>query len=126
MEPKLSRREMLSKSSVLLLLVPVAGSALHCGSSGSAADNPSTDNPSCQGVFETSTVTNDHTHTLCVPDTDLSAPASAGVTYTTSTNDGHNHTVALTQAQLQSIASGGSVTVTTSSPASHDFTISKA
>jgi hypothetical protein len=77
-------------------------------------------------VLSTSTVTNNHTHTLCVPTTDLTTPPAAGATYTTSSDAGHNHTVALTQQQLQSINSGGSVTVTSSQPYAHDFTIKKA
>src|SRR5580693_6319512 len=118
MESKLSRRELLNQSTVLLLLVPVAGLAA-CSSNNTDAA------ASCNGVFETSTVTNNHTHTLCVPTTDLTNPPAAGTTYTTSFNDGHDHTVTLTQAQLQTIEGGGSVTVTTSVPFPHDFTISK-
>jgi hypothetical protein len=52
-------------------------------------------------------------------------PPSGGVVYTTSVNAGHSHTVSLTQAQLQSIEGGTAVMVTTSSPAPHNFTISK-
>jgi hypothetical protein len=70
-------------------------------------------------------VTNNHTHTLCVPTTDLTSPPAGGKTYTTSVALNHSHTVVLTQAQLQTIDSGGSVTVTTSSPLPHNFTISK-
>jgi hypothetical protein len=121
MATTLTRRELLSQSTVLLLLVPVASMAAGCGS-----NTPATVTPPCNGVQETSTVTNNHTHTLCVPTTDLTTPPAAGVTYTTSTDAGHNHTVALTQAQLQSIQSGGSVTVTSSAPLAHDFTIKKA
>src|ERR1017187_5977574 len=98
----LTRRELLSHSTVLLLLVPaIAGCASSSGGSSGSS--------SCDGISETSTVTNSHTHTLCVLTSDLTSPPAAGVTYTTSTSSGHNHTVALTQAQLQSIESGGSV-----------------
>ncbi len=122
MNSKLTRREMLSQSStVLLLLVPVAGAA-GCGSSSSGSSGPG---GSCDGIEDTSTVTNNHTHTLCTLTSDLTNPPAAGVSYTTSTNAGHNHTVMLSQAQLQSIESGMSVTVTTSSPFPHNFTISK-
>ena len=117
----ITRRELLSRSTALLLLVAVAGVAAACGGSGGEA----TDNSGCDGVFETSSVTDNHTHTLCVPSTDISSPPSAGVTYTTSINEGHSHTVALTQGQLTTISGGAAVTVTTSSPAPHDFTISK-
>lgn len=70
-------------------------------------------------------MTNNHTHTLCVPTSDLTNPPTAGVVYTTSVSLMHSHTVNLTQAQLKSIESGTAVTVTTSSPAAHNFTISK-
>ena len=116
-----TRREFLSKSTVLLLLVPVA-----CSSSTSNSSTVDQDASACNGVFETSTVTNNHQHTLCVPTADLTNPPPAGMTYTTSTNAGHNHTVSLTQQQLQSINAGGAVTVTSSSPFAHDFTIKKA
>ena len=120
MDP-ISRRELLSRSStVLLLLIPVAG----C--SNSSVEEADGDASACSGVFEISTVTNNHTHSLCVPSTDISSPPTGGATYTTSTNLNHSHTVTLTQAQLQTIGSGGSVTVTTSAPLAHDFTIQKA
>ena len=117
MGSKLSRREFLSKSTVTLVLVPVASSLIGCGSDSGGG--------SCNGVDTTSTVTNGHTHTVCVPTTDLMTPPSGGRTYTTSTDAGHNHTVTLTQAQLTTINGGGSVTVTSSAPAAHDFTIHK-
>jgi hypothetical protein len=130
METTLTRRELLSKSTALLLMVPVAGAAVGCSSSNSSSPAPGGTNDggegSCQGIFETSTVTDNHTHALCVPETDLDAPPSAGVTYTTSVSENHSHTVALTQAQLQSVKGGTSLTVTTSGPAAHEFTIEEA
>lgn len=123
MQTILTRRELLSRSTALLL-VPVVGAISGCASSsGGSSGGPA---GSCDGVFETSTVTDNHTHTLCVPTTDLTSPPAAGMTYTTSIALNHSHTVMLTQAQLETIESGGSVTVTTSSPAPHDFTIKKA
>lgn len=123
MTTKLTRRELLAQSTVMLLMVPAASAAAAaCSSGGSGSSNTN----GCDGVFETSTVTNNHTHTLCVPTSDLTNPPSAGVTYNTSTDANHSHTVQLSQAQLQSINGGGSVTVTTSAPAAHNFTIVKA
>jgi hypothetical protein len=124
MTSKMTRREILTTSTTLLLLVPVAAA---CSSSNNSSGGTEDAGNGCNGVFETSTVTNGHTHTLCVPTTDLTNPPAAGVTYTTSFDAGHTHThtVVLTQAQLQTINGGGSVTVTTSSPASHNFTIAK-
>ncbi|MGO8994746.1 MAG: hypothetical protein ACLQVI_15630 [Polyangiaceae bacterium] len=129
METKLTRREVLAKSTVLLL-VPIAGATVGCSSSGnpssSSVINASEDASACNGIFEISTITNNHDHSLCVLTSDLTAPPAAGVTYTTSINDGHDHSVSLTQAQLQAIEAGTAVTVTTSSPFPHNFTIAKA
>ncbi len=120
-----TRREVLS-ATTLLLLVPLAPLACSSSSSGSGNTSPGSDGGNgCDGIFDTSTVTNNHTHTLCVPTSDLTNPPAAGVVYTTSVSLMHSHTVNLTQAQLKSIESGTAVTVTTSSPAAHDFTISK-
>lgn len=121
MTSKPTRREVLS-ATTMLLLVPLAPLACSSSSSSSGASGGN----GCDGIFETSTVTNNHTHTLCVPTTDLTKPPAAGVVYTTSVSEDHSHTVSLTQAQLQSIEGGTAVTVTTSSPAPHNFTISKA
>jgi len=115
MASKLSRREFLAKSTVTLVLVPVATSMIGCGDDSGA---------SCPGIDTTSTVTNGHTHTVCVPTADLTNPTGSK-TYTTSTDAGHNHTVTLTMQQLTTINGGGSVTVTSSTPAPHNFTIMK-
>lgn len=130
MESKMTRRELLSSSSVLLLLIPV-GASIACSSSDSGTPNNATPDsggtPSgCDGISSTSTVTNSHTHTVCVASKDLSSPPAAGATYTTSIDLGHSHTIQLTAAQLTTINGGGSVTVTSSAPAAHDFTIKKA
>ena len=124
MEP-LTRRELLSQSTVLLLLVPVAACS---GNSASSVVQASDDASACDGVFEISTVDNNHDHSLCVPTTDFTNPPTTGMTYTTSINQGHYHTVTLTQTQLQTINSGGAVTVTTNPPVAypHNFTIQKA
>ncbi|SRR5258706_10268580 len=122
MESKLTRRDLLASSTVLLLFIPVASAMTACGSS----DTPSGNGNGCDGVFSTSSVTNSHTHTVCVASSDLSSPQASGATYTTSTDLNHNHTVQLTQAQLQSINGGASVTVRSSEPAAHDFVIKKA
>jgi hypothetical protein len=79
------------------------------------------------GLDPTSSVSDDHTHTVCVPATDLANPPSAGATYTTSPPDsggmviaGALHTITLTAAQLSMIQAGQSLTVTTSTDGGHD------
>jgi hypothetical protein len=122
----LSRREFVSRATVTLLLVPVAAA---CGSnSGSGAAASGGDGGgSCTGLDPTSSVVDDHTHTVCVPSTDLESPPSAGATYTTSPPEsggtviaGALHTVTLTAAQLSMIQAGQSLTVTTSTDGGHD------
>ncbi len=63
----------------------------------------------------TSSISQSHAHTLCVPTTDLTSPPAAGMTYTTSTTSEHAHTVTLTAAQLRDIEAGLIVTVESSS-----------
>jgi hypothetical protein len=120
-----TRRQLLTRGTTLLLLVPVVGPILGCSSSSS---NSGPDAATCAGVSSTSSVTGQHTHTLCVLTTDLTSPPAAGVNYTTSLDSGHTHHVALTAANLTSINSGQTVMVTstTDNNHSHTFAITKA
>jgi hypothetical protein len=107
-----TRRELLTRGTTLLLFVPVVGpivgSMVGC-SSGS-------DSPSCDGIDSTSTMdATQHTHTVCVPTSDLTNPPAAGVIYTTSSDSMHTHKVMLTQANLTAINTGQAVPVTSSS-----------
>ena len=119
-----TRREFLEKTTVMLLMIPVAAA---CTSNNST---PAPSNPLEGGcaIQPTSTVTNGHNHMLCVLATDLSNPPSGGVVYTTTISQSHTHDVALTQGMLQQIAVGQVVTVTTSVSQTtgghtHDFMI---
>jgi hypothetical protein len=115
----LTRREFLSRSGyVTLLLVPIAAA---CSSS-----NSSSGGGSCDGVSSTSSTDSGHSHTVCVPASDLASPPQSGATYTTS-GPSPTHTMALTAAQLTSIQQGQSVAVTTSTDGghSHSFMIAK-
>ena len=120
-----TRRELLTRGTTLLLLVPVVGPILGCSSS--------SDSPSCAGLDTTSTTDEFHTHTLCVLTSDLTNPPAAGVTYTTSNESMHTHKVMITQAQLTMINSGQTVPVTSSNDNdpvdnklhTHMFTIKK-
>lgn len=121
-----TRRELLTRGTTLLLLVPTVGPLVGCSSS--------SDSPSCAGVESTSTTDELHTHTLCVLTSDLTNPPSGGVTYTTSNESMHTHKVMLTQANLTAINGGQAVPVTSSSDNdpidnkfhTHVFTIKKA
>src|SRR5262249_44220803 len=106
--PMLTRRELLSRATTTLLLIPILSS---CSNSSSPSPDAA---PACTGVDTTSTVSAAHTHTVCVLTSDLTAPPAAGVTYHTSVDGNHDHTVTLSQAQLQSIEAGTAVTVTSS------------
>lgn len=111
----LSRRDFL----VTLVFTPLIPA---CASSDSGITAPA---PACDGAGETSTVSQEHAHTLCVPAAALAGPDPSGATLATSTTNGHVHDVTFTQAQLVSIAQGGSVVVATSPGPGHfhEFTV---
>jgi hypothetical protein len=125
----LTRRELLVRGTTLLMLVPVVPAVLQACSSSSNSD-PGT---SCAGTDPLSTVNEGHTHSVCVPTSDMASPPAAGATYTSSNDGNHTHTITLTAAQLSSIEAGQSVTVTSSSDVdpitqvahTHDWTITK-
>ena len=122
-----TRRELLTRGTTVLLLIPVVGPMLGCGDSG---PEPA----ACAGVSSTSSTDNQHSHTLCVLTADLTTPPTAGATYTTSLDSGHTHHVALSAASLTSINTGGTVMVTSTSDVdpinnaahTHTFMIKKA
>jgi hypothetical protein len=121
-----SRREFLSRATVTLFLVPVAAACGSSSGSGAAAGDGD-GGGACVGLDPTSSVVDDHTHTVCVPATDLENPPSGGATYTTSPPEsagaviaGALHTVALTSAQLSMVQTGQSLTVTTSTDGGHN------
>ncbi|MGH7329450.1 MAG: hypothetical protein ACREJX_13980, partial [Polyangiaceae bacterium] len=90
-----TRREFLGNATVTLLLIPL-GAMLACGSSNSSPGGSTGNNgvAGCDnGIGETSTVANNHTHTICVLNSDLTAPPAAGVTYVTSNVEDHTHNV---------------------------------
>ncbi|HEX4454801.1 MAG TPA: hypothetical protein VH143_28270 [Kofleriaceae bacterium] len=131
----LTRRQLLTRGTTMLLLIPFIDACSSNNSSsavdaGSGADAAS----ACSGVDSTSTLVASHTHSICVPSTDLTAPPTAGVTYTSTNVGGHTHTIPLTQADLQMIESGTAVGPITSSSAvdsingeahTHQWTIMK-
>ena len=117
-----TRRELLTRGTTLLLLVPIVG----CSSSSNSS--------SCDGVESTSTVDSQHFHTLCVRTSDLTNPPAAGVVYTTSDESMHTHKVMLTQADLTAINGGQTVMKVSSNDPdpinnmlhTHTFSIKKA
>jgi hypothetical protein len=122
----LTRRQLLTRGTTMLLLVPIIN-ACSSNNSSTTADAAS-GSGACAGIDSTSTVNDDHSHAVCVPTTDLTSPPTAGVTYTSTNVGNHTHTIMLTQAQLQMIESGSSVGPITSSSSdghTHDWTITK-
>lgn len=125
-----TRRELLTRGTTVLLLIPVVGPVLGCGSSNSSGP----DAAACAGVSSTSSTDNQHSHTLCVLTSDLTTPPAAGVNYTTSLDAQHTHHVALSAASLGMINTGGTVMVTSTSDVdpinnvahTHTFMIKKA
>jgi hypothetical protein len=112
-----TRREFLRSTASWLLAVPLAG----CASGSMPVD--------CDGDFAASTASAGHSHTLCVPSTDLASPPPGGFTYTSSSSGSppHTHDVSLSQVQLAQLAAGQPVKVTSGASLdhTHDFTIQK-
>src|SRR5262249_7802601 len=110
--PMLTRRQLLSRGTTVLLLVPILG----CSSSSSSSPPPvdASSAPGCNGIESTSTINAQHTHTVCVLTSDLTTPPTAGATYTTSNVGNHTHTIMLAQADLTAINGGQTITVTSS------------
>jgi len=130
-----TRRVFLTQATATLAMVPLACSMATAPAAGpGSGGNPPADAGACVGVFTTSTNVSQHTHTLCVPESDLTATPPSGATYTSSNvNDPlnnvlHTHTVDLTAQQLSTINGGGQVVVTasTSDFHLHQFTITRA
>ncbi len=111
---EINRREMLVRTGVILLLVPVGVACSSYGTSSSGADSGG-----CNGIDSTSSVAASHVHMVCVLETDLTNPPAAGATYTTTNVGGHTHTVTLAQSDLQQLGAGGTVTVTSSNVQNH-------
>ena len=108
----LTRRAFLTRSTTVLLLVPIAAS---CTSSSYSNPNPGPNTSGgCDGIDATSTVVDAHDHMVCVLTSDLTNPPAAGVTYTSTNASGHTHSVTLTHDQLAAVEAGTEVTVTSS------------
>jgi hypothetical protein len=130
----LTRRQLLSRGTTMLMLVPVIPAVLQACSSGASGGGDDTGGGTCDGNFAVSTIDDSHNHTVCVLTSDLTTPPAAGVTYESSNNGAHTHKVTLTAAQLSSIAAGGQVVVTSTSDVdpnngddhTHTWTLSKA
>jgi hypothetical protein len=122
-----TRRMFLTKATATLVMVPLACSMAADPASGPGdAGTPAPDGDVCDGVLTTSTNVSQHTHTLCVPESDLTSPPPNGATYTSSNvndplnNVFHTHTVDLTAQQLSTINGGGQVVVTASTSDFHN------
>jgi hypothetical protein len=104
---KMNRREVIFRVGGILLAIPASRVLMACGSDSGGGGNPNS-------LSFTSSNDLNHTHTVSLLLTDVSAPPAAGVTKTTSLDDSHTHTVSLTVADLDSINAGTVVTKTTS------------
>jgi len=109
----MERRELLIRMGGLLLVLPASRVLLGCGSSSGGG----------QTLTYTTSTELDHTHSVTLQVTDLTAPPANGVDKTTSNVLSHTHTVALSEADLASIEGGTSVTKTTSFDDGHTHTV---
>jgi len=91
---------------------------------GSSSTTPSPPAGPC-AVQPTSTITEAHTHAVCVLAADLSNPPKGGASYTTTVTRGHTHGISISADQLRHIQAGQLVTVTTTATDSltHEFFI---
>jgi hypothetical protein len=129
----LTRREFLShavEATVGFVVAPFAIGACSSSSSddGSLVRTTSPTEPACDGAAASSTVSDSHVHTVCVPLSNLSAPPPEGVRLATSTTLDHRHDVTLTVADLVTVAAGGTATVVTTvvNGHTHGFTVRRA
>jgi hypothetical protein len=110
----ISRKQFLGASvggTVLLLLQG-------CGGGGDDPPPP----PGGQSCGSSGTaIAGNHGHTLSIARADLDATTNQ--TYNITGTANHPHTVTLTPAQLQSLKAGQSVTVTSSTDASHEHAV---
>jgi hypothetical protein len=121
----LSRRQFFehaATSTVALLLAPAC--------TGQSYESPSLTTSTaaaCPGVAAASSVVLQHSHSLCVPDVDLSSPPPTA-TYETTESEGHTHLVSLSGLQLNAINGQQAVPASTSITENHlhQFTIVKA
>lgn len=112
-----TRREFLTQLTVVLTLTPIACSSSSSDGGATTSTNPTL--PGCDGVGQTSTTVQGHTHAVCVDMASIDAAPIAGVAFTTTITLGHDHQITLTQAQLQTLARGATVDVTTSTVDGH-------
>jgi hypothetical protein len=134
----LTRRQLLMRGTTLLALVPIVPAFLQAcssGGGGGTGDDVGGGPDTCtDGSYSVSTTDDMHSHSLCIPNADLTNPPAAGQTYLSSDNGAHTHKITLTAAQLATIASGGTVTVLSSNDLdpldnmqhTHSFKIAKA
>jgi hypothetical protein len=113
--PVLTRRKFTLISSLAALL-----GAVGCGGSDDTLAG-------CDGVGAVSDVVEGHSHTVCVPASNLAGMPTVPILYTTSTAEGHTHQITLSPEQNSTLASGGTVAdvvSTMDSGHSHTFTLS--
>jgi len=82
-----------------------------------------------ESFLTTSSVNDDHSHTLTVQIINVDNPPAEGNTISSSENFNHTHTLMLTQKNFQQLAAGETLTILSSSasgnysPHSHSFSI---
>jgi hypothetical protein len=108
---ELSRRKFLK----LTVVLGAGGLVMACGE-GAAEGGNCTQNGAKAGA-----ISSNHGHRAIVPAADINA--NAPKTYSIQGTSNHDHTLSLTAEQLAQLAQGQSVTVTSSTDASHAHTV---
>jgi hypothetical protein len=78
----------------------------------------------CDGAGAESSITDGHTHAVCIPGSDIASvrAGSTGGAYTTTVTDGHSHGLVLDPPELETLHDGPTVTATTSVAQDHTHT----
>ncbi|AKU95789.1 hypothetical protein AKJ09_02453 [Labilithrix luteola] len=103
------------------LATPLA-SPLGCGAATDIDSQTEALRASCSGAAGMSSVTDGHTHDICITEQQLETLPESGVVDATTIADGHSHTVTLSQTALQRISVGQTVGVETSVALGHTHT----
>ena len=108
----MNRREFLVRATIGGVSVPLLIREVGCGSSKST-------NPPADSRSFTSSTNSGHSHTITIPNSDLSSTSTKNYT---SSSTGHTHTVTLTAAHFDTLSSGCKVTVISSVGGGHTHT----
>jgi hypothetical protein len=120
----MDRKTFIQKTAGAMLIALPAYSLLGCSSSDDGGETPTPDpngNADCTANGTAVSIGGNHGHTLAVSKADVTAGNEK--TYTIQGSSLHNHSVTLTSANFTSLQGNSSISVTSSSDASHTHSV---